>query len=226
MSYRPPIAAPTFCCRQRSKSRTPWPSLMTSTQDSVCSCGSARATGARRSELAGLRWPSVNFEARTVRVERAVVAVHGQGAIEKSTKNHSKRTVALDPITIDALAGHRARMEQRAVAAGTVLADNAYVFSFAADGAVPVFPDSFSHRWHTVRKRAGLNWVRLHDLRHFQATMLLQAGVPVKNVSARIGHRDAATTLNVYAQFLEETDEASATIIGELLDRGRKKRNP
>jgi integrase len=47
--------------------------------------------------------------------------------------------------------------------------------------------------------------------------MLLKAGVPVKNVSKRLGHRDAATTLNVYAQFLEETDRESAAVIGKLL---------
>ena len=63
---------------------------------------------------------------------------------------------------------------------------------------------------------AGLDGVRLHDLRHFQATMLLRAGVPVKNVSKRLGHRDAATTLNVYAHFLEEADRQSADLMGRL----------
>jgi integrase len=47
--------------------------------------------------------------------------------------------------------------------------------------------------------------------------MLLRAGVPVKNVSARIGHRDAATTLNVYAHNLNDVDTVSAELIGRLL---------
>jgi integrase len=47
--------------------------------------------------------------------------------------------------------------------------------------------------------------------------MLLNAGVPVKNVSTRIGHRDAATTLNVYAHVLEDVDHASAELIGQVL---------
>ena len=57
----------------------------------------------------------------------------------------------------------------------------------------------------------------MHDLRHFQATMLLQAGVAVSNISKRIGHRDTATTLNVYSQFLKSADREAADVIGRLL---------
>ncbi len=48
--------------------------------------------------------------------------------------------------------------------------------------------------------------------------MLLQAGVPVPNVSKRIGHRDSATTLNVYSHFIEETDAESARVMARVLD--------
>ena len=47
--------------------------------------------------------------------------------------------------------------------------------------------------------------------------MLLQHGIPVKDVSKRIGHRDAATTLNVYAHVLEATDRRAAELMGSLL---------
>jgi Phage integrase family len=68
-----------------------------------------------------------------------------------------------------------------------------------------------------LRSQVGLDGIRLHDLRHFQATMLLRSGVPVKNVSRRIGHRDAATTLNVYAHALEDVDREAADAVGGLL---------
>ncbi len=54
-----------------------------------------------------------------------------------------------------------------------------------------------------IQKRAGLKGIRLHDRRHLHATQLLAAGVPVPTVSGRLGHANAATTLNVYAHFLE-----------------------
>ena len=105
----------------------------------------------------------------------------------------------------------------RAALGGVNVSDGAFVFSSEVDGSRPWRPEVASHRWDTIRRRAGLDGVRLHDLRHFQATMLLRAGVPVKNVSKRLGHRDAATTLNVYAHFLEEADRQSADLMGRLL---------
>ncbi len=66
-------------------------------------------------------------------------------------------------------------------------------------------------------KRAGLDGVRLHDLRHLHATQLLAAGVPVRTVSGRLGHANAATTLNVYAHFLEASDRQAADVIADLL---------
>src|SRR6478735_6071576 len=59
---------------------------------------------------------------------------------------------------------------------------------------------------------------RLHDLGHLHATQRLGAGVPIRTVSGRLGHADAATTLNVYAHFFEASDRDAADVIGGLLD--------
>ncbi len=56
--------------------------------------------------------------------------------------------------------------------------------------------------------------IRLHDLRHTHATLMLQAGVPVKVVADRLGHADISMTLNTYAHVLPAMDEqAVATFI-------------
>lgn len=60
--------------------------------------------------------------------------------------------------------------------------------------------------------------IRLRDLRHYVATRLLGAGVDVRTVAGRLGHRDAATTLNVYAHFLPEADRAPAETLGVLFE--------
>ena len=70
-----------------------------------------------------------------------------------------------------------------------------------------------------LRARIGLEDVRLHDLRHFVATQLLGAGVDVRTVAGRLGHRNAATTLNVYAHFLEQSDREAAEVIGSVIAR-------
>ena len=59
--------------------------------------------------------------------------------------------------------------------------------------------------------------VRLHDLRHFAATSMLVSGQDVRTVSGRLGHADAATTLGVYAHFLESADKDAADLMGDLL---------
>ncbi len=77
-----------------------------------------------------------------------------------------------------------------------------------------------------LRNRAGLPGVRLHDLRHFVATRMLAAGVPVPTVSGRLGHANSATTLNVYSHFLEASDREAAEALGQLLDVSRTQAGP
>jgi hypothetical protein len=103
-------------------------------------------------------------------------------------------------------------MAERAQRCGTALDVGSFVFSNAADGSEPWYPDSMSRSFERLCAAEGLTGVRLHDLRHFVATQLLNAGVDVRTVAGRLGHRNAATTLNVYAHFLEDSDRAAADI--------------
>ena len=66
-------------------------------------------------------------------------------------------------------------------------------------GGEPVDWQAFGHQWRRTRKRAGLEGIRYHDLRHAFASMLVSAGCSVKAVSAALGHSSAATTLNLYS---------------------------
>jgi integrase len=58
----------------------------------------------------------------------------------------------------------------------------------------------------------------MHDLRHYVATRLLSEGVDVRTVAGRLGHRNAATTLNVYSHFLPESDREAANVLGRIFD--------
>jgi integrase len=174
-------------------------------------------TGLRRGEACGLRWTDVDVEGEALVVQRAVVVVHGQGLFEKDTKTHASRRIALDHATLEALRRHREVMGERAAACGVDLADDAFVFSHTPDGSRPWRPENVTSTFTRVRDQAGFPQVRLHDLRHMHATQLLAAGVPVRTVSGRLGHANAATTLNVYGHFLEASDRQAADVIGELL---------
>jgi integrase len=177
----------------------------------------AGATGARRSELVALRWCTVDLDARIVTVRRGVV-LGPDGLVEKDTKTHGLRRVALDATTVAQLRGHRQRAMQRAALCGPELDDDAFVFSHELDGSRSWRPDSTSRAFLRLRERAGCDSVRLHDLRHYVATRLLVAGVDVRTVAGRLGHRNASTTLNVYAHFVAESDRDAANVLGRLFD--------
>jgi integrase len=184
--------------------------------DLACYLVLAAATGARRSELIALRWTDVDLDTATVSIERGIVS-GPDGLVEKGTKTHSARRVSLDAGTVEAIADHRQRMMDRAAMCRAAQAADAFVFSNAADGSESWFPDSVSRSFKRLCEKEGMPGVRLHDLRHFVATELLSAGVDVRTVAGRLGHRNAATTLNVYAHFVEQTDREAADIMGDVL---------
>jgi integrase len=91
------------------------------------------------------------------------------------------------------------------------------VFSRAPDGSKPIRPDGVSHRFAELARRLGIN-CRLHDLRHFMVTQLISAGVDVRTVSGRAGHRDGGrTTLGTYAHFQVAQDRQAAELMERLL---------
>jgi len=187
-----------------------------SSPELACFLVLAAATGARRSELVALRWRDVDVANGIVRIERGVVS-GPDGLVEKSTKTHSARRVALDGRTVGVVRAHRYRMSERAVLFRVELTDESFVFSNAVDCSEPWYPDSVSRGFKRLCADEGLSGVRLHDIRHFVATQLLSAGVDVRTVAGRLGHRNAATTLNVYAHFLEGADRAAADVIGNII---------
>lgn len=176
----------------------------------------AATTGARRGELCALRWQNIDVEASTLTIGRAIVAVRG-GLVEKDTKNHAARRIALDVGTLSVLADQRRVAEERANAAEVVLPEAGYVFSAEPDCSIPWTPTTTTKWFQAARDALGFENVRLHDLRHFAATRLLGAGVPVQTVSGRLGHANAATTLTVYAHFLEASDQSAADVMGDLV---------
>ena len=127
-----------------------------------------------------MRWNDIDLEHGILVVSRALIGTPGRGYIEKDTKTHAIRKLALDVDTIDLLVAHHARMNSRAVACGGALAADAFMFSESADGQEPWHVDTPTARFVRLRKRIGLDNVRLHDLRHLHATHLLAAGVPVR----------------------------------------------
>ena len=172
--------------------------------------------GARRSELIALKWRDVDLGAGEVLIASGVVRVAGQPLIDKDTKTHAKRRVAVGASTVELLRARRARQAEAALASGTPLAPDAYVFSRSADGHSAISPDGISHRFQELAAALGVR-ARLHDLRHFMVTQLVAGGVDWRTVSGRAGHADGHMTLATYAHFQAAQDRQAAELMEALL---------
>jgi integrase len=172
--------------------------------------------GARRSELIALKWRDVDLAAGEVLIASGVVRVAGQPLIDKDTKTHAKRRVAVGADTVELLKTHRARQAEAALAAGATLPPDAYVFARSPDGSKAISPDGVSHRFQELAARLGVH-CRLHDLRHFMVTQLVAGGVDWRTVSGRAGHADGHMTLATYAHFQAAQDRQAAELMEGLL---------
>lgn len=175
------------------------------------------ATGCRRGEALALRWSDVDLDAGELVIRRSVAQVDGGEPFEKDTKTHQARRVALDDATVARLRDHRRRCREVALALGVHLPHDAFLFSEAGDFSRPWRPDVATNWFGRLRAQVGLAGVRLHDLRHFMATVLGAAGTPIATISARLGHRDKATTLDIYSHALPAMDRVAAEHMAEVL---------
>ncbi len=173
--------------------------------------------GARRGEVCRLRWSHIDLDQGEILAGGKITVMPGGLVDEEWTKNRSKRNVAVGPAVVELLRARRVEQAKEALAFGVSLPADAYVFSHEPDGSKPIRPDGVSHRFAKLADRVGVD-CRLHDFRHFLVTQLLAAGVDVRTVAGRVGHRDGGrTTLGTYAYFVAAQDRAAALLVEGLV---------
>ncbi len=181
------------------------------------------ATGARRGEVCGLRWSSVDLAERTIWIRHAVARLVSGELIQKDPKSHQTRHVAIDPTTCEILRAHHEYQNSIAAQAGCVLSDDAFAIAdliVDPNGEVPIRPDRLTQAFKRLTMRVpGAADIRLHDLRHWYATTQLDAGESLPAVAARIGDH-VETLAKVYAHRGHSSDRAAADDLGARLDSG------
>lgn len=152
--------------------------------------------GLRRSEVLGLKWDSVDFEANRITIRRTVSKV--TKAVEKNkTKNSSShRSFPLTPEARRIFLEVKADEEESRRLFGNSFVQNDYVFKWP-NGAL-FSPDYVSHHFSLILKKGGLPHIRFHELRHSCASLLLSNGFTLKDVQEYLGHADIQMTANIY----------------------------
>ncbi len=173
-------------------------------------------TGMRRSEVLGLKWSDIDLDLCELSVNRSMHHLKDGSTVFRSPKTaRSRRRIALTPSTALVLKEHKAQRETDKIMAGAVLSPDELVFC-TPDGK-PLLPDTITRCWIRMTRRLGLN-IRLHDLRHTHASLMLKQGVHPAIVQQRLGHASITTTIDTYSHILPGLQAAAAKGFDELVN--------
>ena len=135
--------------------------------------------------------------------------------VSRGKTRTSRRCIDLDSTTLGVL---RAWHDQRTSEDPNFDSTDRDAFVFTRPNGSPTQPDLISDAFKRLVTRSGLERVRLHDLRHTHATLLLKAGVPIKVVSERLGHSTPAFTMATYQHVLPGMQREAAETFESLLE--------
>ncbi|MCA1692186.1 MAG: tyrosine-type recombinase/integrase [Actinobacteria bacterium] len=177
----------------------------------------AAASGLRPSELCGLRLGRIDIEKGTVEVAEALTVVKGRTEVGP-TKNSLRRTVGIPKSVCEDLAAYIAA---RAEAAGRPL--EAQEFLFTAPMGGPLRRDLLFKRFirPAITKADLPAGLRLHDLRHTCAALLISLGAHPKAIQERLGHSSITVTIDVYGHLFPSIDQALTHRLDEALRAAR-----
>ncbi len=173
-------------------------------------------TGLRRGEAIALRWKNIDLLGLELSVVETAYVIRKEFIIKEPKTFHSKRAVSLSPSLVALLHEYREEQEVMRKKMGNYLTDEDFVFAWP-DGR-PLDPDMVTKAFHRIAGKVGLKNIRLHDLRHSHATLMLKAGVHPKVVSERLGHANIGITLDIYSHVLPGLQEAAAEKFDQMFE--------
>jgi integrase len=172
-------------------------------------------TGMRRGEAIGLRWEDVDLDVACLSVEQQITEVHGRGVIGTPKTKRGTRVIPIDDDTVAILRRHKEMQVVEHTAWGPAWNDAGLVFT-REDGR-PLRPEYATRHFQALAAKAGLPAIRLHDLRHTNASLALEAGVEMKVVSDRLGHSQISVTADLYTHVSRGLGNAAAEQIAGVL---------
>lgn len=187
-------------------------------------------TGMRRGEILGLRWGDIDFEHQTVSIERTI---HRESILQSDGSRistvkvappktaSSRRVNQLASPILDVLRRHQMEQEMARQVAGATWVEQDYVFT--NDHGGPLDESNFYKRYKRFLEKSGVRHIRIHDLRHTFATVLIEEnGGQLAAVSKALGHSSIAVTMDLYASSARVETQATSRM-SEIMfpDRGK-----
>lgn len=177
-------------------------------------------TGMRVGELTGLHWSEVNFEQATLTIKYNLYRLNHEYRLTTPKTKSSARTITLPPQVIEMLREQKAWQEKRKAEVGDLWIERRAVFT--GQYGEYLSKTHLNTEFKKLLKKHDFPDVHLHDLRHANASLLINMGVPVKVISEHLGHCDTRTTENIYAHIFNETLAQTSDAISRALSDDRK----
>lgn len=174
----------------------------------------AFSSGMRIGELLGLQWKDLDLTARTVTIQQQLIQVqsHAVGLDDVKTMA-ARRVIEVPKRTAALLVQHKARAMRAGLLTRTP-------FVFVTKWANPMLRGNVRKAFYRISRQLGLPRIRIHDIRHTHATLLLAAGMDPKTVAERLGHADPKITMSIYAHVTPAMRSRAVDLITEALNGG------
>ena len=179
-------------------------------------------SGFRNGELMGLEWKDVDWENNVISVRRTSNYTVTDGNYTDTPKTKSSiRSLKLPQQVFDVLSELRESQLKNKENLGTKWIDSDRLF--VTEIGKPLHRGS-PYKWQReFTERHGMRFCDIHSLRHFNATVLINAGVDTATVSSALGHSNISTTTNIYFHAIREAQARTGEAIAAVLDFSDKK---
>jgi integrase len=175
----------------------------------------ALSSGMRVSELLGLQWSEVDFDNSLIRVRWQLRRDEGKWVWKQPKTKRSRRQIALAGSTIEALRRHKETQDVERAELGAAWED--YELVFCTQRGRPLSARNLYRRFKQLLKYGSLPDIRIHDLRHTAATLLLAGKVNPKVVSEMLGHASVSITLDIYSHVIPDMQQDAAATLEHAL---------
>ena len=177
-------------------------------------------TGARRGELAALKFSDFDFDNCRLTISRAAIKISGQPIQIKPPKDYEVRTVTVNEHCIELVKMLQAHYEREKARLGSKWAGDEWLFT-QWNGEI-MNPQTPTKQFDKFLKKHGLKHRKLHSLRHTSATLLLYGGINIRQVQQRLGHSELETTQK-YLHYLSEADVEAVNVLTNMLEPKKDK---
>lgn len=201
--------------------------------------------GLRNGEILGLTWDDIDFKEKTMTINKVRAFIESEGMITKSPKTKSSiRTISVPDVVIELLKVYKKEQAIEISKLGNLWDEEWYStpWLFTQEDGKGMFLQTIS-KWlkKTVadynksimddenlkddeKIKLLLPVLSIHKLRHTSATLLISKNTDIRTVSARLGHAQTSTTMDIYVHGLKSADRTASSALEDLLVKDKKKR--